>query len=237
MKNMISKLREDTDQTGKEQASLEELYPNLKKYCYFLSKNKWDGEELAQQSILKALEYYQTAITQPLLKKIAYHQWIDTTRKKKNVLLDEIPDKANESGFESIFMIRDYLMKGLTPKQLVIYVLKEGFDYQSKEIAELLDISETAVKSILFRARKQLEKRKDEDEKELSDLYWDDVDEELLSTVIYEALYLNDPSTLITQVRLIPALFNASHSPRLVSNQPFTRKSLSPTNGFYSIAA
>ncbi|MBP1942495.1 sigma factor-like helix-turn-helix DNA-binding protein [Cytobacillus luteolus] len=234
---MISKLREGTNQTGKEQFSLEELYTNLKKYCYFLSKNKWDGEDLAQQSVLKALEHYQSEITQPLLKKIAYHQWIDTTRKKKNVLLDEIPDKANESGFESIFTIRDYLMKGLTPKQLVIYVLKEGFEYQSKEIADLLDISETAVKSILFRARKQLEKRKDEDEKEPSDLYWEEVDEELLSTVIYEALYLNDPSTLITQIRLIPALFNVGHSPKLVSQKPFTRKAHSPTNSFYSIAA
>lgn len=235
---MISKLREGTNQTDKEQVSLGELYPNLKKYCYFLSKNKWDGEDLAQQSILKALEYYQSEITQPLLKKIAYHHWIDTTRKRKNVLLDEIPDKAtSRTGFESIFHIRDFLMKSLTPKQLVIYVLKEGFDYQSKEIAGLLDISETAVKSILFRARKQLEKRKDEDEIELSDLYWHDVDEELLSTVIYQALYLNDPSTLITQVRLIPALFNAGHSLKLVSHQPFTRKSHSPTNSFYSIAA
>ncbi len=234
---MISKLREGTNQTGKEQASLEELYPNLKKYCYFLSKNKWDGEDLAQQSILKALEYYGSEITQPLLKKIAYHQWIDTTRKRKNVLLDETPDKVSRTGFESIFHIRDFLIKSLTPKQLVIYVLKEGFDYKSKEIADLLDIRETAVKSILFRARKQLEKRKDEDENDLSDLYWDDVGEDLLSKVIYQALYLNDPSTLITQVRLIPALFNAGHSLKPVSHQPLTRKSHSPTNSFYSIAA
>jgi RNA polymerase sigma factor (sigma-70 family) len=232
VKNLISKHGEGTN--AKKNGNLDELYLTLKKYCYFLTKNKWDGEDLAQQTMLKAMENYTKEITQPLLKKIAYHQWIDTTRRRKKVLLEEIPERTNKLGFESIFYIKDFLIKSLTPKQLVIYVLKEGFEYQSKEIAEILGMSEMAIKSVLFRARKQVEKRKNEEDEEIYDPYWEEIDAELLSTVIYETLLFNDPSTLIKQIQLFPSLANTVHPPKLAI---FTQNSHSPTNSFYSMVA
>lgn len=33
-----------------------EQYGELKRYCTFLTKNKWDGEDLAQETVCKVLQ-------------------------------------------------------------------------------------------------------------------------------------------------------------------------------------
>ncbi|EOO35352.1 hypothetical protein IIU_02297 [Bacillus cereus VD133] len=36
-----------------------EQYGELKRYCTFLTKNKWDGEDLAQETVCKVLRKYR----------------------------------------------------------------------------------------------------------------------------------------------------------------------------------
>jgi RNA polymerase sigma factor (sigma-70 family) len=48
------------------------------------------------------------------------------------------------------------LMERLTPNERVVYVLREAFDYPHRDIAEVLDITETASQQILHRARKHV---------------------------------------------------------------------------------
>ncbi|MEH7649440.1 RNA polymerase subunit sigma-70, partial [Bacillus toyonensis] len=35
-----------------------ENYAELKRYCTFLTKNRWDGEDLAQETVCKVLQKY-----------------------------------------------------------------------------------------------------------------------------------------------------------------------------------
>ncbi len=47
-----------------------ELYPKLQKYCHFLSRNKWDGDDIAQEVIIKVIKQYShNSISLALLKK------------------------------------------------------------------------------------------------------------------------------------------------------------------------
>ncbi|MFI1368997.1 RNA polymerase sigma-70 factor [Streptomyces griseochromogenes] len=48
------------------------------------------------------------------------------------------------------------LLERLTPNERAVYVLREAFDYPHREIAEILDITETASQQILHRAKKHV---------------------------------------------------------------------------------
>jgi RNA polymerase sigma-70 factor (TIGR02957 family) len=48
------------------------------------------------------------------------------------------------------------LMERLSPNERAVYVLREAFGYQHREIAEILDLTEAASQQILHRARKHL---------------------------------------------------------------------------------
>ncbi|PEW50912.1 RNA polymerase subunit sigma-70, partial [Bacillus cereus] len=55
-----------------------EQYGELKRYCTFLTKNKWDGEDLAQETVCKVLQKYSNKdICMTLVYKIARNRWID----------------------------------------------------------------------------------------------------------------------------------------------------------------
>jgi len=93
-----------------------------------------------------------------LLKKIAYHHWIDLNRKRGNEVISN--EQQEESYLSSSSENRQeaitYLFDRLTAKQTVIYLLKEVFLFQIKEIAEIMKSSETAVKASLHRSKKNL---------------------------------------------------------------------------------
>ncbi|MFE1949611.1 RNA polymerase sigma factor SigJ [Streptomyces sp. NPDC059524] len=48
------------------------------------------------------------------------------------------------------------LLERLTPNERAVYVLREAFDYPHREIAEILDISESSSQQILHRAKKHV---------------------------------------------------------------------------------
>ncbi|WP_225049478.1 sigma factor [Priestia megaterium] len=62
-----------------------EHYPKLQQYCRFLTQNAWDGDDIAQETYLKAQRYKgeEHNLSSALLNKIAYHHWIDLLRKRK----------------------------------------------------------------------------------------------------------------------------------------------------------
>lgn len=113
---------ENNDNFTEEQ--LHEIYPKLRRYCRFLSQNSWDGEELVQESLIKAwLRYkHQPEISTALLNKIARNEWIDTVRKRSKESLEAIPEHAYEESkqIENRFEAIQMLMNKLTPKQAVM---------------------------------------------------------------------------------------------------------------------
>ncbi|OIK15580.1 RNA polymerase subunit sigma [Bacillus sp. MUM 116] len=193
-----------------------DYYPQLQRYCHFLAQNQWDGDDIAQETIFKALKHYTHSqkISSALLNKMAYNHWIDQVRKRKNETIEaevDLNKVVSKNQVDQIMATVDFILEQFTPKQAVIFLLKEGFQYQLNEVAELLNTTEMAVKANLFRAKQRLEKAKDEGTVEK---YWDEEERELLSELFYESLKLQDPAILIEN---IPQIKSVVDLPKLVS--------------------
>ncbi|MBT2642246.1 sigma-70 family RNA polymerase sigma factor [Bacillus sp. ISL-41] len=178
-------------------------YHSLKRYCRFLTQNSWDGDDLVQEVSLKAIRQYDASqISSALLKRIAYNHWVDTVRKHSREITG-IPEELESFTQGNVMDTVELVMSKLTPKQAVIFILKEAFRFQSREIAELMGTTEMAVKAALHRARKRIELDKGlrEVAQELND-----EEEKLLSDLLCESLQSEDPTVLLENIQQIPAL-------------------------------
>ncbi|WP_394138706.1 sigma factor-like helix-turn-helix DNA-binding protein [Cytobacillus oceanisediminis] len=185
------------DDKQAENIRIASLYPSLQRYGRFLAQNQWDGDDIAQEAIVRAFcAYKPCSINQALLKKIAYNCWMDTVRKRKREQLVEEPEEDSERKNSGLV---EHLLSQLTLKQAVIFALKEGFQYKSKEIAEIMQTTEFAVKSSLNRARKQLNHPETDERKVTFAIE----EEEKVSQLLQESLATEDPSILL---KAIPAL-------------------------------
>jgi RNA polymerase sigma factor (sigma-70 family) len=205
-----------------------EFYPKLQRYCHFLTQNKWDGDDIAQEVFLKATKYYhQNQLNTALLNKIAYNHWVDTLRKRKNETLECNPQIKADNQLDIVPETIEVLLKQFTPKQAVIFFLKEGFKFQTKEIADMLRTTEMAVKSNLLRAKKRLEKEKLNDQL-LIRSFWNEEERVQLEELFYESLKQQDPSILIQSIPLIKSVTDVT---QLVSGniRPIQSRSNTPS--------
>lgn len=203
---------------------MEELVPKLYRYCYFLTKSKWDGEDLAQESICKALSHYPAQQWKSsLLNKIAYHLWVDKVRKQSKEWIGEIPEVKAEETKEGISLETiEKLSRKMTPKQLVTFVLKEAFQYKISEVAEVLGMTETAVKALLNRSREKLKKFSDDGDGSGVQTYWKETLQEELNAILFRSLMAQDPSLLLAYIPILLA-----HAP---AQGRFVRTSESPSS-------
>lgn len=194
-------------------------YKSLQQYCRFLTKSSWDGDDLVQEVTVKAIRHYEPSqISSALLKKIAYHQWVDTIRKQSREITG-IPENLVSFSQGSVRDTVEIVMSKLTPKQAVIFTLKEAFRFQTREIAELIGTTEMAVKAVLHRARKRLER--EENIREVNqDL--DEDDEKLLSDLLCESLLSEDPTVLLENIGEVPSLAPCSPEMSLHSRTPLS---------------
>ncbi|MGX6441746.1 sigma-70 family RNA polymerase sigma factor [Neobacillus sp. K501] len=199
-----------------------DFYPKLKRYCHFLAQNKWDGDDIAQETFVKALKYSGNKMMSPaLLNKIAYHHWIDVVRKRKKITTEMESEQISDDRKENRSGVVELLIENFSPKQAVILLLKEGFLYQIKEIADILGTTEMAVKASLHRTKKRVEKGIDE-KKSLA-LLWDEEEREQLELLFKESLESQDPSILI---EALPSLHCITEQPKL---QTISRQTPSST--------
>lgn len=75
--------------------------------------------------------------------------------------LDSLPPnpEARFQRTESVTLAFIAAIQALTPQQRATLILKDVLEWTTREISELLEISETAANSLLFRARKTMEQR------------------------------------------------------------------------------
>lgn len=194
-------------------------YQNLKRYCRFLTQSSWDGDDLVQEVTVKAIRHYDSSqVSSALLKKMAYNHWIDTVRKRSREITG-IPEELESITQGNVMDTVETVMSKLTPKQAVIFVLKEAFRFQSREIAELMETTEMAVKAALHRARKRLESKGSLREvgQELNE-----EEEKLLSDLLCESLQSEDPTVLLENIQEIPSLAPCSPEMSLHSRSPLS---------------
>jgi RNA polymerase sigma factor (sigma-70 family) len=228
MSNKLSlyKLEAVQHDEGFEDSTWNEYYFKLQRYCHFLTQSKWDGEDLAQEAMLKAISYYsQERITPALLNKIAHNHWMDTLRKRKSQYISKeqiSEEKENYSSVADTIASVDMLLDAFTPRQAIIFLLKEAFQYQSKEIAEILNTTEMAVKASLNRAKKRIEKER---EPFSLDSFWEEEEREQLWDLFHDSLVNQDPTVLI---EAIPSISRFIDVPKAVSSKTIPFKASAP---------
>ena len=121
--------------------------------------NKFDAEDLVQQTYLKALErqdQFKGDNIHPWVITILKNLFIDSTRKKKeNLLGDDTPDLSTGDESSSVLLERDKdkCLKGLSEKEREIIALKQTNSYD--EIAEDLDIKTGTLRQMFSRAKEK----------------------------------------------------------------------------------
>jgi RNA polymerase sigma factor (sigma-70 family) len=188
----------ELNEKNKEEIEVQELYKGLLSYCCFLSGDKWDGEDLAQETMLKAMQNYGS-LPPALLKKIAYHKWIDEKRKRSRETVGETEHHTltKESRKEEV----EALLNSLTPKQAVILTLKEAFQYKISEISSILEMTEPGVKALLKRARTKLRGENGEEK----------INNQELVDAISKSVQWEDPAPLLSFLKQKKAFEPMAH--------------------------
>ncbi|MFS0784344.1 sigma factor-like helix-turn-helix DNA-binding protein [Bacillus sp. 1P06AnD] len=184
-----------------------EHYNALRKYCLFLCRNLSDGEDLLQDTMLKAMQRYGEAeeLHQALFRKIAYHAWVDNKRRQDIELMERVEDVfiVDPLSSETAKEVLERMLHLLTAKQAVVFILKEVFQYRSKEIAFMLQTNETAVKALLHRSKKRLLSFEEDEEAQEQDL---DEEKEEMMQWLWSSITRNEPQLLIKRLHHLLSL-------------------------------
>jgi RNA polymerase sigma-70 factor (ECF subfamily) len=137
--------------------------PDLHRYCRRLTRDLWDAEDLVQDTLIRAfaaLGKHHPAVERPraYLLRTATHCWIDTLRRRGSearALAMSRPEPARDAPGA----VRDagtVLMQQLSPQERAAVVLKDVFELDLAETAEVLQTTVGAVKAALHRGRTRL---------------------------------------------------------------------------------
>ena len=144
--------------------------PELRRYCRKLAGTQWSGDDLFQETMIKAFRRFQRwpdrELSKAYMYRIAANTWLDTCRRHKISIVPEfLGDHSNLSYADwSQYDVREMLellMGELHPRQVALIVLTDVFGFTPSETADALGLSRAAVKAALHRARKRLKKASD----------------------------------------------------------------------------
>jgi RNA polymerase sigma factor (sigma-70 family) len=147
-----------------EEGVIPALHAALIRYCLSLTGKRQDAEDLAQEAWLKTLAAPQSeshANPQALLLRVARNSWVDQTRRK--AVYAKLIDRERTSAAVSTDPLSPMLeqtfhslLQRLTPRQLAVFLLRDVFGYCVAEAAQLLQLTEGAIKAAHYRARRTL---------------------------------------------------------------------------------
>jgi len=142
--------------------SFEPLRPELYRYCRHLTRSPWDAEDLAQDTLARALVTLGTMIRPEIgnprawLFRVATNLYIDRSRRAREQL-GELPDAPAAAGDERAKReAAGTLIARLSPQERAAVVLKDVFELEHSDIATVLSTSVGAVKAALHRGRSKL---------------------------------------------------------------------------------
>jgi RNA polymerase sigma-70 factor (ECF subfamily) len=143
--------------------------------CYRLLYDRGEAEDAAQEAFLRAylnLQRYDPSRSfKTWLLTIASNHCIDRLRRRRLKWLsieDPLPNLAlsgDEPEPEDVTVLNEQskelqaLLNQLSPDYRAAVILRYWYDYSYTEIADILDTTESAIKSRLFRARQVLSEK------------------------------------------------------------------------------
>ena len=145
----------------------EPLRPALYRFCRYLSRSPWDAEDLVQDTFARAFATLGGMIEAPRdprawLFRVASNLWIDHVRRHaprpgagnpEQVIADETAASGLDRDTREA---AGTLLVQLSPQERAAVVLKDAFELELHEIAEILSTSTGAVKAALHRGRGKL---------------------------------------------------------------------------------
>lgn len=164
---------------------LERIYRAYHKEMYYIANNilnnSYDAADVVQTSIIKLIPYIEKISdvkcnkTKYLIVTIVKNTAIDLYRKKNNHPLleievaEDIPDSISESMEDIVIRLGDAKMIAeklaqLSPEYADVLTLKYYYEFEDKEIAEILKISHVNVRVRLSRAKSHLRNLMRDDE-------------------------------------------------------------------------
>lgn len=148
---------------------IEPLRPELHRYCLKLTGEVWSAEDLVQDTLLRGYggmgrgdlhgEGAAVRSAKAYLFRIASNLWIDAARKASREASVELEPARPAAAGDAAVQVGEagaLLMAVASPQERAAVVLKDVFDFDLAEIAELLSTSVGAVKSALHRGRARL---------------------------------------------------------------------------------
>ncbi|MDX8343537.1 RNA polymerase sigma factor [Rossellomorea sp. YZS02] len=145
------------------QSMMEEFKEGLWKYCRYLTGSPWDGEDLFQDTMLKAFGgYYQRwHPTNPkaYLYRMATTTWIDRCRKEKRHLglleEDEFLQDTPKDDLEAEEALH-ILFNHFYPRQVAVFLLREVFRFDAREVAGMVRTTPGGVYAAVRRIKEKL---------------------------------------------------------------------------------
>ncbi|WOX20505.1 sigma-70 family RNA polymerase sigma factor [Streptomyces solicathayae] len=145
----------------------------LASLAYRLLGSATDAEDAVQDAFLRwqAADRRRIKVPEAWLTKVVTHLCLDRLRSAQarrertagawlpEPLLDGDPMLGPADTFEqreSVSLAMLMLMERLAPHERAVYLLREAFSYSHAEIAEILDITESASQQHLHRARRRI---------------------------------------------------------------------------------
>ncbi|AWB44441.1 RNA polymerase subunit sigma-24 [Paenibacillus sp. CAA11] len=154
------------------EAVYREYQKDVYRYLLFLSKDPYTAEDLAQETFCRALVHMdkmQDGKVKPWLFRVAYHAFIDKTRKESRmqiydtdyfqVMPDSNTPETHLMGAESRKEL-DHMLAELSPEQREAVTLYDIQGYSYKEAADLMGVKLSRYKIVLYRARQRLKQDK-----------------------------------------------------------------------------
>lgn len=161
--------------SGKASASAEELErllfgirPRLHRFCARMLGSAIDGEDVAQEAALKALEAFPRQADIRNLDawvfRIARNTALDFLRRRNREQTVPVDDEADfvdpymdtERGLQAAASLRQFMR--LPPSQRACVILMDVIGYSLEEVADILEITVPAVKAALHRGRERLQR-------------------------------------------------------------------------------
>ncbi|MGM0883675.1 MAG: sigma-70 family RNA polymerase sigma factor [Bacillota bacterium] len=137
--------------------------PALWRYCRMVTGSPWDAEDLVQETLMRAYatlpKLWQPVIPKAFLFRIATNIWLNQCRGARHVLDYSFEEHDLREFDQDPFEVREAietLVRFLPPRQMVVVLLCEVFDFKAHETADMVGTTEGAIKALLHRARKKL---------------------------------------------------------------------------------
>lgn len=142
---------------------------HIQQYLIRLGANRADAEDIIQDTVYQGLLYLDSIVPEKFsawLYRVALNRYYDMLRKQKRIeWLDQEPTVEGSEIPEEILLRKErreeieHVMDALNPIYKQLLILKYELNFSYREISDLVGMREEMVKTYLFQARKQFQKK------------------------------------------------------------------------------